>query len=181
MQELKDKQAKDLANFQKEQDLEQQFAGITGTIPSIIIGRGSVKSFAVFRPKTAEVYRHILTALKPEPVNFTLTFSGKAPIPTFSPYSVHYGGLHNSPNYMSVTVKFKHRVCPVWVEMPDEMKSVKFAVSVQDGKHLGFGNYEKQYTYKALTNISVMHYYGENKVLYAATIEEATALQEFIF
>lgn len=174
---LQEKQAAKLAALQLETQLETNFTELTGITPSIISPERN--PFAVFRPENREQYLAILQALQPTE-NFTLTFAGKESIPTFSPYSIHYGGKHSTPNYMEVCVKYNHSICPIWVKMPADCLKEKFSVSTMDGEHKGFGTYETIYTLKANGGTTVQKYSGENKTMYAANIAEAELLKNFI-
>lgn len=176
---LKEKQAAKLAALQVENNLETTFFELTGITPSIISPEN--KPFAVFYPKTKDDYIAILNKLTPTDENFTVTFAGKDSIPTFSPYSIHYGGNHSTPNYMEVSVKFKHSICPIWVKMPTDIVNEKFTVSTIQGEHKGYGNYETLYTYIAKQRTTIQGYYGNNKTMYAANEEEAKELKEIIF
>lgn len=177
-QTLNEKQAAKLAALQLGNQLETTFTELTGITPSIV--SPGKEPFAVFYPKTKEDYLNIITVLQPTAENFKVTFAGKESIPTFSPYSIHYGGKHSTPNYMEVVVKFNHAVCPVWVKLPADAIKGKFSVSTMDGEHKGFGRYETLYTYKADGGTTVQRYYGENKTMYAANEAEAIELKAFI-
>jgi hypothetical protein len=161
-----------------ENELETKFTDLTGVTPSIISPEN--KPFASFRPKDKSEYLAILNALQPTN-NFTLTFAGKESIPTFSPYSIHYGGKHSTSNYMEATVKFNHSICPIWIKMPDDVRNDKFTVRSLTGEHKGFGHYEIFYTLSANGGTKVQVYYGESKTMYAATEEQANELKQFIF
>jgi hypothetical protein len=176
---LKDRQAAENAALNLAHELEAKFLSLTGVCPSII--SPDRNPFASFRPKNRAEYLAILEVLQPAE-NFTLTFAGKADIPTFSPYSIHYGGKHSSPNYMDATVKFSNEICPIWIKLPDEVKADKFSVHRMQGEHKGFGNYEALYTLSANEGrTTVQRYYGENKTMYAANEAEADKLKAFIF
>lgn len=175
-----EKQAAEVKALQTKHSLENTFVGLTGIKPSIISPEN--KPFAVFYPKNNEDYFTIINQLQPTNENFEVTFSGKDSIPTFSPYSIHYGGKHNTPNYMEVCVKYKHSICPVWVKMPENIMKAKFTVSRFDGEHKGFGRYESLYTLSANEGrTTVQEYYGKNKTMYAANEVEAAQLKDFIF
>jgi len=175
MKTLAEKQAARQHETNEENRIESLFFDLCGQIDSVI--SPSKNPFISFRPKDETEYKELISKLIPAGENFHLTFSGKNPIQTESPYSVHYGGQHDSPNYMEATVKFKHEVCPVWIKMPKD----RFSVTVKDGKHLGFGRYAKTYSLRAnCAGVSVQHYFGDNKVLYAANAQESDLLQEFI-
>lgn len=176
--ELKTKQAAKIAALELENQLETTFTELTGITPSIVSPERN--PFASFRPENKEQYLAILQALQPGE-NFTLTFAGAKDIPTFSPYSIHYGGKHSTSNYMDVTVKFDNEICPIWVKLPKDVIKDKFSVSTMQGEHKGFGNYETLYTYAATGGTSVQRYYGENKTMYAANEAEAAELKAFIF
>lgn len=176
--ELKKKQAAEVAALNLEHELQAKFLQLTGVCPSIISpGRNP---FASFRPTDRGEFMTILEALQPGE-NFTLTFAGAKDIPTFSPYSIHYGGKHSTPNYMDVTVKFSNEICPIWIKLPADVIKDKFTVSRLQGEHKGFGNYETLYTYAANGGTAIQRYYGENKTMYAATESEAADLKAFIF
>ncbi len=177
--QLHEKQAAKLAALQLENQLETTFTELTGLTPSIV--SPGKEPFAVFYPKTIEDYFTILNSLQPTNEKFEVTFAGAKSIPTFSPYSIHYGGKHNTPNYMEVVVKFNHAICPIWIKMPKDAINGKFSVSTMDGGHKGFGRYETLYTYKADGGTTVQKYYGENKTMYAANESEAAELKAFIF
>lgn len=178
---LAEKQAQKLAALELENKLESAFAELTGIVPSIISAY-SGRPFATFKPKNVDEYLTILNKLEPTGENFLLQFAGKASVQTFSPYSIHYGGLHDSSTYMDATVKFKHSICPVWVDMPKEMIERKFSVSRKDGAYIGFGRYETKYTLSANEGkTTVQTYYGESKTMYAAIEGEASQLKDFIF
>lgn len=179
MTTLTDKQAARLQKVEMENRLETLFTDLAGVVPSII--SPDREPFAVFRPETTEEYSTLLTKLQPTGQNFELGFAGKNPIPTFSPYSIHYGGNHETPNYMDVTVKFIHSICPVWIKIPKDVQKVKFSVTRKDGKHRGFGRYENVYSLKANGGTTVQNYYGDNKTMYAANEREAKELKDFIF
>ncbi len=179
MNDLKEIQAKKQDALNVEISLENKFTQLTGGItPHVICPEN--KPFVVFYPKTREDYLTIFNNIEPTD-NAKVTFAGKAAIDTFSPYLVTYGGKHDTPNYMEVCVKFNSSICPVLVKMPDEVKEAKFSVSTMDGKHKGFGRYERLYTLQAnegKTTIQV--YYGDNKTMYAANEDEANKLFDFI-
>jgi len=178
--QLLDKQSAEIKALQIKHNLQNQFVALTGLSPSIISPEN--KPFAVFYPENSKDYLTILEALHPTGENFTVTFASGKDIPTFSPYSIHYGGEHNTPNYMEVVVKYKHSICPVWVKMPDGIRKAKFSVSTLQGKHRGFGNYESIYTLSANEGgTTVQKYYGNNKTMYAANEAEAEQLKNFIF
>lgn len=177
---LSEKQAAKLAALQLENKLENDFTELTGFTPRIV-SADSGKPFAVFSPELKADYLAILEALQPSGENFILTFAGSPNKPTFSPYSIHYGGKHSNPAYMDATVKFNHSICPVWIDMPPIVKQDKFNISSIQGDHKGFGNYETFYTYKAIGGTSVQNYYGENKTMYAKNEGEVAELKAFIF
>lgn len=177
---LQQKQAAKIAALETELSLQTKFNELTnGIAPSIV--SPDINPFAVFYPKSKEEFLQILNSLQPNGELFNLTFAGRDPIPTASPYSIHYGGKHSSPNYMDVTVKFKHSICPVWVKMPEDVKKVKFSVARLRGDHKGFGNYETMYTLHANEKTSLQTYYGENKVMYAANESEVAEFLNIIF
>lgn len=179
-QTLTEKQAAKLAALELENSLETAFAELTGFTPSIV-SASSGEPFATFHPKNAEDFFSILNQLQPTGEKFTLTFAGKADVQTFSPYSIHYGGKHSNPNYMDIDVKFKHSLCPVWVDMPQDVKEKKFSISTIQGQHKGFGRYETLYTWASKGGTTVQTYYGGHKTMYAANEAEATELKQFIF
>jgi len=177
---IKEKQAKEIESLNIKFDLKEKLFNLTGCEPSIISPENN--PFAVFYPETKGEYLDILKGLQPTKQNFTVTFASSKEIKTFSPYSIHYGGKHSSPNYMEVSVRFKHSVCPIWVKMPKDVVNLKFSVSRFDGDHKGFGIYESLYTLSANEGrTTIQEYYGENKTMYAASKEEAKKLKLFIF
>lgn len=176
---IKEKQAKELRSLNIKFDLKEKLFNLTGCEPSII--SPDTNPFAVFYPQTKDEYLAILKGLQPTKQNFTVTFASSKEIKTFSPYSIHYGGKHNTPNYMEVCVKFQHSICPIWVKMPKDVMDSKFNVSGFDGEHIGFGRYERLYTLSAKQSTTVQEYYGKNKTMYAATKAESKELKEIIF
>jgi len=176
---IKEKQVKELETLNIKFDLKEKLFNLTGIEPSIISPDRS--PFAVFYPENKGQYLAILNGLQPIKQNFKVTFASSKEIKTFSPYSIHYGGKHNTPNYMEVCVKFQHSICPIWVKMPKDVMDSKFNVSSFDGDHLGFGRYERLYTLVAKGSTTVQEYYGKNKTMYAATKAEAKQLKQFIY
>jgi len=176
---LAEKQAKELATLNVKNNLENVFTDLIGITPSIVCPESN--PFAVFYPKNNNDYLAILNSLPPINENFVLGFAGKNSIDTFSPYSIHYGGKHDTPNYMEVVVKFKHSVCPVWIKIPKDSIDGKFNVSTYDGKHIGFGRHERLYIYTPIDGTKVQSYYGENKTMYASNESESAKIKEFIF
>jgi len=177
---IKEKQAKELLTLNVKFELKEKLYNLAGIEPSIISPENN--PFAVFYPATKDQYLAILQGLEPTKENFAVTFASNKEIKTFSPYSIHYGGKHDTPNYMEVCVKFKHSICPIWVKMPKEVMDIKFAVSSYDGDHIGFGRYQRLYTLAANEGrTTIQEYYGKNKTMYAATKEEAKQLKQFIF
>ena len=175
MNTLQEKQAARQHENDEKNRIENLFFGLCGQVGSVI--SPASKPFISFRPKDESEYKELISKLIPTDENFELTFAGSNPIQTKSPYSVHYGGQHDRPDYMDATVKFKHENCPVWIKMPKE----KFTVTSEDGKHLGFGNYAKIYSLRAnCEGVSVQNYYGDNKVLFAANETEADLLKAFV-
>lgn len=177
--ELTQEQEQKVKALNIEIEMQKKFFDLTGLKASIISPLN--KPFATFSPKTKEEYLTILNALQPTDKNATVDFSGKDSIQTFSPYLITYGGRHNTPNYMEVTVKFNTPICKVWVRMPDEVKNEKFDVASLKGEHKGFGNYETLYTLSANVRTTIQGYYGDYKTMYAANEEEASKLKEIIF
>ncbi len=162
-----------------ENELETKFTDLTGVTPSIISPERN--PFAVFYPKNKAEYLRILEVLQPTNENFTVTFAGKDSIPTFSPYSIHYGGLHNTPNYMEVKVKFSHELCPIWIKMPEDVIKDKFSIATKQGEHKGFGHYETKYTLAANEHTTIQTYYGDHRTMYAANEFEAIHMKAIIF
>jgi hypothetical protein len=174
---LEIKQANKQAQLNKEFELLNKLFEVCGHEAKIIgLPRNE---FAVFYPKTREDYLKIINSFAPT-INAKVEFAGKNSIETFSPYLVTYGGEHSTPNYMKTTVKFKHELLPIWVEMDNETAQAKFIVNSFDGAHKGFGKYERKYTHTANGGTKVQEYSGKYKTMYASTEQEAIELKKFI-
>lgn len=178
LQTLQAKHEKEIVSLNTKMELQYKFLSLTGLTPSII--SPDRNPFAVFYPDTRDQYLTIINNIEPT-TKAKVEFSGKDAIQTFSPYLVTYGGEHNTPNYMEACVKFNSSICPIWIKMPGEVLKDKFNVSTFDGKHIGFGNYERKYTLQAKEGrTTVQEYYGKNRTMYAANEQEGDKLFDFI-
>lgn len=153
-------------------ELQYKLKELTGFLPSIssfkkvgdcVISFHSKENEYVYPDgiTTFDQMRHIANILPPIE-NYKLTFAGKDPQPTDSPFTVHFA---NYSHQQKCSIKYRSEYGQIWIDLKPSAypKELLHTYEIQ-GAHKGFGKYETWRGYRLQT--PVLKYSGDHNTNY---------------